>query len=228
MRWLLATLLCTCGSSDAPEMRASRDEDPATELSFQLADVDLRLVPVVSATPLREAAQTVDPSRLVLAVNAGFFDAELRPVGLAMNGGQPFAPLDPTLSGGVLWISDGVGHLTATEDYREVAVDLAVQCRPRLVVQGQNNIRRDDGVEAARTALCLRRRGEELVVVRRATEDGSGPSLYALARELVDLGCEDALNLDGGPSVAWGTPGGPWLEPRTPIAMVLVVERKVR
>ncbi len=130
------------------------------------------------------------------------------------------------MGGGVLWIAGGVGHLDAAEEYRETDVDLALQCRPRLVVGRQNNIRRDDGVAAARTALCLRQGGTELVVVRRVTEDGSGPTLHALARELVAMGCEDALNLDGGPSVAWAAHDGPWLEPRTPIAMVLVAARK--
>lgn len=233
MRWGLLLLLGGCASPEAANTRASgevkastgRASSDALDLSLQLADVELELVRVHGRTPLREAAGS-SRSALILAVNAGFFDADVLPLGLATSRGHSFAELDRAMGGGVLWVAGGVGHLDAAEEYRETSVDLALQCRPRLVVDRQNNIRRDDGIAAARTALCLRQGGAELVVVRRVTQDGSGPTLHALARELVAMGCEDALNLDGGPSVAWASNEGPWLEPRTPIAMVLVAARK--
>jgi uncharacterized protein YigE (DUF2233 family) len=226
-------LLAGCASPDAANTRASDEVDAAGRASAEaldqsllLADVELELVRVHGRTPLQEATASTSGSALLLAVNAGFFDEDVRPLGLATSRGHSFAALDRAMGGGVLWVAGGVGHLDAAEEYRETAVDLALQSRPRLVVGRQNNIRRDDGIAAARTALCLRQGGTELVVVRRVTQDGSGPTLYALARELVAMGCEDALNLDGGPSVAWAAHDGPWLEPKTPIAMVLVAARK--
>jgi hypothetical protein len=50
--------------------------------------------------------------------------------------------------------------------------------------------------------------------------------LEKLAKELGVAPLQRLLNLDGGPSVAWASNEGPWLEPKTPIAMVLVATRK--
>jgi hypothetical protein len=63
------------------------------------------------------------------------------------------------------------------------------------------NIRSDDGRRAPRTAICLRSSGRS-IELDTASGDGDdpGPTLRELASELADLGCEEALNLDGGPS----------------------------
>jgi uncharacterized protein YigE (DUF2233 family) len=144
-----------------------------------------------------------------VVVNGGFFDDRGEPVGLAVSGGVTLSRFAPGLSGGVLWIRDRVAHLTATEEYAETSVDFAVQCRPRLVVDGRSNLRGDDGRRAARTAICLRDTGKEirLVAVLPGAEDPR-PTLYELAAELVAAGCENALNLDGGPSTGWADAQG--------------------
>jgi uncharacterized protein YigE (DUF2233 family) len=139
-----------------------------------------------------------------LVVNGGFFDPRGNPIGLAISDGKVLSAFSPGMSGGVLWIRDGVAHLTATEDYRTGPVDFAIQCRPRLVVDSRVNIRSDDGHRAPRTAICIRTGGRSLEIdTTSENAEDLGPTLRELASELADLGCEEALNLDGGPSTGW-------------------------
>jgi uncharacterized protein YigE (DUF2233 family) len=163
-----------------------------------LAAVRLAVIDLKMSTRLQEA---VSRASARVGVNGGFFGVDGAPIGLAVSGGVALSDLAPDLSGGVLWVRDGIGHLTAAEEYREVTVDFAIQCRPRLVVDGKNNIRSDDGRRARRTVLCLRQEGRTLELA--VAPDAPGPTLYELANELLRLGCRDALNLDGGPSTSW-------------------------
>lgn len=153
-------------------------------------------------TPLRESQGS-------LLFNAGFFTDDGRPDGLSMARGREHSPLRRELSGGVLTIARGVARLWESETFTmPEATEFAVQCRPRLVVDGRVNIRSDDGRRADRTALCVRDGGAtvELYVARTDHPSGmGGPTLFVLATELLRRGCESALNLDGGPStgVSW-------------------------
>ncbi len=141
-----------------------------------------------------------------LVVNGGFFDPRGNPIGLAVSDGKVLSTFSPGMSGGVLWIREGVAHLTATEEYRSGPVDFAIQCRPRLVVGSRVNIRSDDGRRAPRTAVCVRSSGQSLEFdMAGEGGDDPGPTLKELASELADLGCEEALNLDGGPSTGWAS-----------------------
>ncbi len=165
-----------------------------------------------------------------LVVNGGFFDPDGAPVGLAISKGAQLSAFRPKLSGGVLWVRDGVAHLTATEDYREGSVDFAVQCRPRLVVGSRVNIRRDDGHRAERTAACLRDAGKTIEFVAATGERGAAePTLRELAEELAASGCEEALNFDGGPSTGWaasGDGGVTFVSPIAPVRHAVVVTRR--
>lgn len=163
--------------------------------------VDLGMTGPLDA-PLRDSAGS-------LLFNAGFFTADGRPDGLSMARGREESPLRRELSGGVLTIGPGGAQLHASETFElPGGTRFAVQCRPRLVVDGQVNIRRDDGRRADRTALCIRDDGARLDLYIARTDHPTGmggPTLFALAGELQRRGCRSALNLDGGPStgVAW-------------------------
>ncbi len=138
-----------------------------------------------------------------VAINGGFFDPEARPVGLAVSNGKVLSRFSRPMSGGVFVVSDGVAKVVATETFDPgVHAEFAVQCRPRLVVDGRANVRSDDGQRAERTALCVREAGRTVDVLIAEPASGShGPSLMALGRYLAEtVHCEDALNLDGGPS----------------------------
>jgi uncharacterized protein YigE (DUF2233 family) len=130
----------------------------------------------------------------------------------------------------VLTLDAEHAKIYATEDYVDHTPLFAVQCRPRLVVASKNNIHSDGGPRAARTALCLRDGGKTLEFVVAAEGPGHpGPTLYELGNELALDGCEDALNLDGGPSTGWASHDGTgtvFLAPRAPVRHALVVTRK--
>ena len=168
---------------------------------YQLRIEDAGMTTALDAVLARTGAE--------LVVNGGFFDPEGKPVGLAVSDGAVLSRLARKGSGGVL-TSDGTrAELFPAEDF--VLPDggtFAIQCRPRLVVDRQANVKSDDGKRAERTALCTRDEGRTVdVIIVRGSDDGEspGPSLFALAQHLADAGCEAALNLDGGPStgVAW-------------------------
>ncbi|MEM1418286.1 MAG: phosphodiester glycosidase family protein, partial [Myxococcota bacterium] len=59
-------------------------------------------------------------------------------------------------------------------------------------------------------------------VVVRPAAPGGGPTLLELARELAAAGCEQALNLDGGPSTGLVTATRTDL-PRGPVRHVVVI-----
>ena len=182
--------------------------------SFALDQYDMRIEDAGMSTALDKV---LEKSEAELVVNGGFFDGDGRAVGLAVSNGVILSKAAQKLSGGVL-TSDGT-HATlfpaenfdvadASIGSSRGAATFAIQCRPRLVVEGAPNVKSDDGKRAERTALCTREEGRKmLVVIVRGSDDGEspGPSLYALARHLASAGCESALNLDGGPStgVAW-------------------------
>ena len=150
-----------------------------------------------------------------VAINGGFFDTDERPLGLGLSHAKVLSTFKKTMSGGVLLLDQSHATLFPTETFDPDAQSdarFAVQCKPRLVVDGKVNIKRDDGKRSARTALCVKDAGKTLVavLVRDATDPSFGPSLFALATYLAADGCEAALNLDGGPSTgaAWRDASG--------------------
>lgn len=179
--------------------RRELDGVPTLLQRFRL---DLRRVQAqlidVGATGTLEPAAAVP--RLLLAIDGGFFDERREPLGLAISDGRVLAPLRRALSGGVLEIDDDRAQLFASERYEATRKPrFALQCRPRLVVDGRANVRSDDGHRAERTAVCVRDGGATIDVVL-AHNSLNGPSLFALAQALSEDGCEQALALDGGPS----------------------------
>ncbi|HEY8429463.1 MAG TPA: phosphodiester glycosidase family protein [Sandaracinaceae bacterium] len=145
-----------------------------------------------------------------LAINGGFYGTDHRPEGLVIARSRILSAYLPRIGGGIVALAraravqlDAELPFTLPE-----GTEFAIQCRPRLVVGGRVNIRRPSPQTAARTALCLRDGGASLdVYVARAdpSRGRSGPTLWTLAHHLLEEGCEDALNLDGGPSTgtAW-------------------------
>jgi hypothetical protein len=188
--------------------------------SFAIVDLGMRGSLVEALGPLGR-----------VAINAGFFDPDGRPIGLAVSEGSGLSKFSRTMSGGVFFAVDGVAQVQATEDFDPgTRVDVAVQCRPRLVVGGRPNVRSDDGQRAARTALCVRDGGKTVdVLVAEPSPGTRGPSLFALSQYLsAEHRCEDALNLDGGPSTGAafreGDAASPKvLPPHGPLRYALVV-----
>lgn len=229
-------LLVLVASTSAQDRRAPVGLSPRVEplgvhemrvFPLDLGAAQLRVADVGMTSDLRRALGPDD----VLAVNAGFFDPAGRPVGLVVSGAELVAPFAPRLGGGVFAIDRGRARLFDAESFElpTALPELAVHCRPRLVVDGRANVRSDDGRAAERTALCARDGGTKLDVIVVRGGEGGGPTLFELARALEGRGCESALNLDGGPStgVAWRERTGlRALPPRGPVRHAIVVSMR--
>ncbi len=176
---------------------------------FPLAQTQLRIVDTQMQQNVTDVLRQGDA---LLVVNGGFFGTDGSAEGLATSEGHTLSEWLPRIGGGVLTINNGSGELHDGEVEPPIETpDFAIQCLPRIVVEGELNIRRDDGRLADRTALCLRDQGQILdIYIARTNRAHGGPTLYAFGQILVARGCENALNLDGGPSTsaAWRTPGG--------------------
>jgi len=215
-------------AAETPPLVGGNAESAVRRWTFELADVSLA---IADAGMSRALDTILVRTHAELVVNGAFFDERGAPRGLAIDHGKILSPYVSTMSGGVFHVDGDRGVLDATEGFAVPTPppSFAVQCRPRLVVRGKVNIRSDDGQRAERTALCLRHDGHTLDVVLAGHGSGSGPSLLALARDLAASGCDEALNLDGGPSTGaafWDGATPELLAPRGPVRHAIVVKRR--
>ncbi|MCB1497454.1 MAG: phosphodiester glycosidase family protein [Bauldia sp.] len=142
----------------------------------------------------------------VFVINGGFFekdaDGRLSPSGLLVIDGVEITPEHGRAGSGILH----AGANGIAIDYRADApaadrLASAVQVGPVLVDAGGKVGIRSQGVRDRRSAICLGA-GKIIAVV----VDGNGLSLLRLAEFLAaaeaagGVGCDIALNLDGGPS----------------------------
>jgi uncharacterized protein YigE (DUF2233 family) len=205
------------------------DEDASFRLLVFTVRIDAATFRVLDLDMKRDLEGALARSGASLVVNGGFFDASQKPEGLVVSEGRELSPKSETLGGGILSIADGRAELAAAETFVPTArADFALQARPRLVVGGKVNIGRDDGKTAERTALSIRNGARVLeVIVARGDRAGDGPTLKLFAEMLASRGCDDALNLDGGPStgIAWrARDGSHALEPRGPLRHAIAID----
>lgn len=196
----------------AHEVTEARREDGEPYLlhRFRVALARVR-IDVVDMQMQTELDQVLAARGASLVVNGGYYGTDARPEGLVVAGGRLLNPLLPRIGGGVVVIRGGRAEHDAADGFvLPAGADFAIQCSPQLVVGGAPAITRVGTQTASRTALCLRGRGRVLDVIvadaRGPYDRGrAGPTLHALAQQLAAGGCEEALNLDGGPSTgfAW-------------------------
>jgi len=167
--------------------------------------VEVYLAP--DALPLRPG---VPINARVRAVQVGAGNAPIQPGGLVLSGAGSAAtflrPLKP-----------GLEITLEAQFYPPLKPGTQIiGGGPRLVSKGRVDLRDEHGILTAsfaerrhpRTALGLA--GDRLLLV---TVDGRQPgysvgmTLQELAQQMVDLGCEDAMNLDGGGSTTMWTRG---------------------
>ncbi len=215
-------------SSEGLEHVSMSIGDTRTDAEVFIADLArVRLVALDARTAERTAARVTalrEEHDAWLVVNGTFFSHSGEPMGLLRQGDAELNPLR-TADWGVFEV-DGRGNarLVHTRDYVPAAeVEMAVQCGPRVVIDGSVPSLKPQS--AHRTALCIRGPSEVAVVITRGAvlADAFGAWLAH------DLGCRDALLLDGGPSTqlsarvgalsmdvhgGWGVPNGIGIIPR--------------
>ena len=156
---------------------------PASETGAALAD----------AHAFRVARQGV------AAINGGYFDPQYRPLGLLVSGGRRRRRLR-RVDHGIFQIANRKPGLQHAQRYHKpIDLEFAVECGPRLVVDGKP-LKFKPGVNR-RTVIAHDRQGRVIVLASAGVI-----SLADLAAWLVlpqargGLGVVGALNLDGGSS----------------------------
>lgn len=137
--------------------------------------------------------------RGIAAANGGFFDASDRPMGLRASRNKRLFKLRRA-DWGVFAVTNRGARVVHTRDYeslrkRERVLE-AVQCGPRLVVNGR--VTQLKPQSARRTGIGIARDGSVVLAIADDAMSFSGWATLWNARD--GLNCRDALNLDGGGS----------------------------
>ncbi len=141
-------------------------------------------------------ADLVKTNQALLGVNGGFFTPNFQPIGLRINQGVVRNPIQNTAWWGVFFTRNNQAYIVGKNDFKtNKSIDFAVQSGPRLLINGKiPNLK--PGV-ANRTALGIDGNGNVIILVTDnaplATDD-----LATIMKN--DLGCVNAINLDGGSS----------------------------
>lgn len=151
----------------------------------------------------------------VLAMNAGMYHADMMPVGLYVENGTEFSPLNHDdgfgnfflKPNGVFFIDkDNSAGVMETETYASAGISsmFATQSGPMLVINGAIHPRflPDGTTKYIRNGIGVRADGKVVLAITR-----DPVSLGSFARLFRDVAeCPDALFFDGGvSSLAWGT-----------------------
>jgi hypothetical protein len=191
---------------------------------FRLADVDLHVVPAPEGRArVAEIATAPD----VIATNASFFDEAGKTMGLAVDRGRSVG--GKRLTRWAAFVVDGgrprIDRGGAVAD--SALLDLAVQGLPRLVVGGAVPGLKPQRAE--RTAICVAGERVVLLVTTTRIEAAEFARFLAAPPDAGGIGCDEALNLDGGSSTqlvarwgdfdariegAWGVPNALVLTPK--------------
>jgi uncharacterized protein YigE (DUF2233 family) len=180
------------------------------ELHWKAADG----VPLASIERMREWGREQGRS-LVFATNAGIYDSEYRPLGLHIEDGSALRRLNTSRGAaragnfaiqpnGVFYVDkNGQAGVVQTAAWNESGIHsrLATQSGPMLVVDGAINANFQPGSDSLkwRSGVCAPTPGHVVFAVSAAPVN-----FHAFARLFRDqLGCRDALYLDGTLSRLW-------------------------
>ena len=158
----------------------------------------------------------IDPAKVAFAMNAGMFDDEGRPIGLAVVEGKRVHKIALRAGGGnfgmkpngvFLVTRDGRAEIVVSEDYGDrTDVRLATQSGPMLLIDGKLHPRiKPDGESVyIRNAVGIGADGKPQFVI--STDPVSFGRLARFFRD--GLKAEDALYFDGSVSSLWDPANG--------------------
>ena len=218
-------LLAACGSS-APDPQWPKSPcrtEPFEDARFTICDPgpgQLRLVAASSAeTPLRSFAElgTRFPvDRVPFAMNAGMFDSDGRPIGLAIVDGVQVHAINLRDGGGNFHLKpngvfvvrhDGSARITTSETFEALPdIALATQSGPMLVIDGKvyPGFDRDGESRFIRNGVGIAPGGRAMFVISSEVV-----SFGKLARFFRDrLQARNALYFDGSVSSLWDPANG--------------------
>ena len=227
MTWrLLPFLLLFAACSSQPEA-APAPPSPCVEQRFEGAGFIVCTPPSTAKLTLYAAAADelakrkfrllwIDPAKVAFAMNAGMFDEDGRPIGLAVVEGKRVHKIALRAGGGNFGMKpngvflvrrDGRAEIVVSEGYGERRdVRLATQSGPMLLVDGKLHpkIKHDGESINIRNGVGIGPGGEPLFVI-----SADPVSFGKLARFFRDrLKAKDALYFDGSVSSLWDPANG--------------------
>jgi uncharacterized protein YigE (DUF2233 family) len=140
------------------------------------------------------------PREWTFAINANFFDQQLRPLGVVMSNGRQLNPPHPVSWQSVFYVDrNGKPGIVPVRGWKNVRDPVtAVQCGPRLVVAGKRNqVKRAEATWRNGVCIDANRKVVFFATLRESPRDVT--QMVELATG--GLGCRDAMLFDGGPSV---------------------------
>lgn len=226
---LLVLLLAACKRSEPPPERAA---GACTALRFEGDDFTVCRAPAAATLELHVAGRDDRPyrsfaaleqvlgpraERVRFAMNAGMFDEDGRPIGLAIAEGRTLKAVNRRKDGGgnfhlqpngvFLVRDDGKAQVVTTEAFQPGPdVRLASQSGPMLVIDGEVNPRFDaDGRSRfVRNGVGIGPDGAAIFAISdRAVSFGKFARLFRDG-----LQCRDALYFDGSVSSLWDPANG--------------------
>ena len=216
-------LLASCGSA-APKWPASPCHQMLFEATrFTVCDPGKGQLRLVTAgrneTPLRSFAEVparIPANQIAFAMNAGMFDSDGRPIGLAIADGVPRHAINLGDGGGNFHLKPngvfvlskrGAASIVVSESFKMApSIALATQSGPMLVIDGQIHPRFDpDGTSRfIRNGVGIAPDGRPLFVISNEVV-----SFGKLARFFRDgLHARNALYFDGSVSSLWDPASG--------------------
>jgi hypothetical protein len=188
----------------APDLEMRVFQAPAsTSLSGEVQIVALRTLPSRLRVLRGDTLDSIEwrrKEKVRAVINGGYFGEDGKSLGLRVSDGRRFGSLHPA-NWGVFFIEDGKAKVLHTRDFQKEhhttrGITQAVQCGPRLVVNGRTTDLKPQ--TARRTAIGIQRDGRVIIAIC----DGvlSFQEWAQLWARRDGLNCRDALNLDGGGS----------------------------
>ena len=169
------------------------------EVDLHLVRVDPKVFHLDAVMQPGSTAQSLAQS-YPFVLNANFFDDQFRPLGVVVSGGKPLNRAHPVAWQSVFFVTDGGTpgiELAGEWDPSRDDVQMAVQCGPRLYVDGKRTDA-NDAPPTNRAGVCVT---PDAKVIFFATPAERELSVSETMGALGGLGCRDAMLFDGGPSV---------------------------
>lgn len=149
------------------------------------------------AVPHASVEEYAKHSKSLITINGGFFDQDFHPLGLRINNKQQKSPIKQISWWGVFYIKNNKPYISNVRQFRrDKQIEFAVQSGPRLIINGKIPPLKPGRAE--RSALGISKDGRVIIVIT----DNNPLSTTELAQLMKgsQLGCLNALNLDGGSS----------------------------
>jgi hypothetical protein len=154
----------------------------------------LRKAPVKELCKLAKAA---------VCINASFFDEQSRPLGLIIEKGALIQKVQRggNLLTGIFQLSRDNVSIISRDQFSQTKIFEAIQAGPRLLSNGAlvAGLKEED-ISGRRSGICIDKK--KRVIFYAVTAPLFGISIREVQLRLIqqDIGCIDALNLDGGSS----------------------------